>query len=79
MFGVFSFIIIMCSVLHVISMFKFVFKAIEGQTLFFKKSDFSIYMKAKSTNYKPVFIEFKNIISILRYLIFCKNFKLQTY
>ena len=33
-----------------------------GLTLFFTKINFGFYMKAKSTNYKPVFIESKNLI-----------------
>ena len=56
------------------------FKAVGGgiNTLF-TKNNFGFYMKALNTNYKPVFIEFKNIILVLKYFIFCKNFPIQTY
>ena len=36
-------------------------------------------MKALATNYKPVLIEFKNVILFLRYGIFCKKFPIQMY
>ena len=36
-------------------------------------------MKASSTNYKPDFIEQKNLILFLRYFNFCKKFLVQTY
>ena len=36
-------------------------------------------MKALSTNYKPVFIELKNIILLLRYCNFYKKFLIQMY
>ena len=37
-------------------------KVIGGPTHFFTKINFCLYMKAPSTNYKPVFTELKNII-----------------
>ena len=36
-------------------------------------------MKALSTNYKPVFIELKNVIKLLKYCNFCKDFPIQAY
>ena len=37
------------------------------------------YMKASSTNYKPVFIELKKNIQHLRYCNFSEKFPIQTY
>ena len=43
-----------------------------GGTFFL--NNFGIKVKDLSTNYKPVFIEFKNIIYFLNYLYFEKSF-----
>ena len=58
---------------------KALLKAIGGSNTFFTKFNFGFYMKALSTNYKPVCIELKNIIQFLRYCTFYKKFPVQMY
>ena len=50
-----------------------------GWNLFLIQVNFGFYIKAWSTNYKPVFTELKNVIQLLRYCNFCKKFRIQTY
>ena len=47
--------------------------------IIFTKNNIDSYMKALSINYRPVFIEFKNFISVLRYCNLKKKFLIQTY
>ena len=49
--------------------------SIGGPTFFSTKNNIGSYMKALSTNYKPVFIELKNLIYFLRCCNYIKSFK----
>ena len=59
---------------------KHVLEAHRGvQDFFFTKNSICSYMKALSTHYKPVYIELKNNIELLRLCNFSKKFPIQTY
>ena len=44
---------------------------------FFTKNNTGSYMKALSKNYKPVFMELKNLIKFLKYNKFVNSFRYQ--
>ena len=59
------------NLLHIV---KFIKGIRENPNFFFTKNNIGSYIKALTTNYKPVFIELKSLILLLSYCFFFSSF-----